>query len=192
MQQRLIEHVLVTAITAVGATHVTLWGAPDTAHGFFMRCRQRYGIRLARQAAGDLGARMRSTLRRAPGLLIGSDALGLTAADLCRAAVALRTSDYLLQPALDGGYVLIGARKPLPTLAGIVWSSGREGRQTATRLARSGTLRWLTPARNDLDTPSDWRHARRQGQLMPLIHRQKKVFAAQSQLAGLPFTAEAC
>ncbi len=192
VQRRLIEHVLTAAIAAVGVVNVTLWGAPDATHGFFTHCRRRHGVRLARQAPGDLGARMRSALRHKPGLLIGSDAMGLTAEDLQRASAALGTSDYLLQAAPDGGYVLIGACKPLPHLAGIAWSSGREGRQTAARLTRSGTLRWLTPARNDLDTPRDWRHARRQGQLTPLIHQQKKAPTALLPTAGLPFTAEAC
>lgn len=192
VQRRLIEHVLGVAIAAVGTRNITLWGAPDATHGFFMRCRLRHGVRLARQARGDLGARMRSTLRRQPGLLIGSDALGLTAEDLIRAGSALGTADYLLQPAPDGGYVLIGARKPLPPLAGIAWSSGYEARQTAARLARVGTLTWLAPARSDLDTASDWRRARRQGQLTPLIQRQKTAAAAFHLTAALPFSAEAC
>lgn len=192
VQRRLIEHVLNIAIAAVGTSNVTLWGAPDTAHGFFMRCRQRYGVRLARQARGDLGARMRNTLRRQPGLLIGSDAIGLTVKDLVRASSALVTAEYLLQPAPDGGYVLLGASKPPPRLAGIAWSSGYEARQTAARLARAGTLSWLKPARSDLDTASDWRRARRQGQLTPLIQRQKTATAGFESVAALPFTAEAC
>ena len=140
VQRRLVEQTLVTACAAVGAEQVTLWGAPDAAHGFFMQCRQRYGVRLARQARGDLGARMRSTLRRAPGLLIGSDAFGLLPQDLLAATAGLVQTDHVLLPAPDGGYVLIGSRKGLPSLAGVRWSSGATCAQTLRRLRRDGTV----------------------------------------------------
>ncbi|MES2684735.1 MAG: TIGR04282 family arsenosugar biosynthesis glycosyltransferase [Pseudomonadota bacterium] len=169
VQRRLVERVLATACAAAGARNVTLWGAPDAAHGFFMQCRQRFGMRLARQSEGDLGARMRATLRRSAGLLIGSDAFGLQRDDLHRAAAALVSADYVLLPAPDGGYVLIGSRKPLPALAGVRWSSGKECAQTARRLAGSGRLARLEPAREDFDNPADWRRARRAGLMKPLI-----------------------
>ena len=169
VQRRLVEHALATACATAGARNVTLWGAPDAAHGFFMQCRQRFGVRLARQCEGDLGARMRATLHRSPGLLIGSDAFGLQREDLHRAAAALASADYVLLPAPDGGYVLIGSRKPLPPLAGVRWSSGKEYAQTARRLAGSGRLARLEPAREDFDNPADWRRTRRAGLMKPLI-----------------------
>jgi len=191
VQRRLIEHVLTVAIKSVGVNNITLWGAPDATHGFFSLCRQRYGVRLARQSQGDLGTRIRSSLQKKPGLLIGSDALGLTPEDLLRAQAAMAETDYLLLGAPDGGYVLIGANKPLPHLAGISWSSGREGRQTSARLARVGRMIWLAPARNDLDTAADWRNARRQDRLPPLIHQQKFASNRLSGRSRLPFGAEA-
>ena len=181
VQRRLTEQALHTACTAGGADQVTLWGAPDARHGFFLACRRRFGVRLARQCGGDLGARMRRTLSRAPGLLIGSDAIGLTVDDLRAAATALHRQDYVLHPAPDGGYVLLGARRGLPPLRGVAWSSGRECAQTLRRLSRAGSVALQAPARRDLDTPADWRWARRQGRLAPLIRR-----------AVLPFDGEAC
>lgn len=112
---------------------------------------------------------MRHSLSREPGLLIGSDAYGLQVQDLLDAQAALLHTDYVLLPAPDGGYVLIGCRKPLPSLAGVCWSSGRECAQTAQRLRRSGTLTVLSPAREDFDSPADWRRARRLGRLKPLV-----------------------
>ena len=169
VQRRLVERALITACAAIGAENVTLWGAPDAAHGFFMQCRQRFGVQLARQARGDLGRKMRSTLNHAPGLLIGSDAFGLQVDDLHRAGAALASADHVLLPAPDGGYVLIGSRKGLPRLTGVRWSSGRECAQTARRLRRSGSLSLLWPARPDFDTAADWRRARRLGGLKPLV-----------------------
>lgn len=171
VQRRLVERAIATACAAVGAGQVTLWGAPDAAHGFFLQCRQRYGLRLARQARGDLGARMRSTLRRAPGLLIGSDAFSLQAQDLQGAAAALAQADHVLLPAPDGGYVLIGSRRGLPSLAGVRWSSGAECAQTLRRLRRDGVVTVLNPPRADFDNPADWRRARRSGLLQPLVRR---------------------
>ncbi len=169
VQRRLIERVLAVACEAMGPEQVTLWGAPDAAHGFFMQCRLRFGVKLARQSQGDLGARMRSTLRRGPGLLIGSDAFGLQVQDLLVAAEALQHTQQVLLPAPDGGYVLIGSRKPLPSLAGIRWSSGGECAQTARHLRRHGSLSVMAPAREDFDTVADWRRARRLGRLKPLV-----------------------
>ena len=147
---------------------VELWCAPDTHHAFFARCRRAPGVRLRRQPAGDLGRRMALALRAAagPAVLVGSDCPGLTAADLRAALAALARHDCVLQPSTDGGYVLIGARRLEPrALAGIHWSSGRELAQTRRRFARLG-LRWTElPARDDLDTPGDYRRARRAGLL---------------------------
>jgi len=171
VQRRLLEHALQTACAALGAHNVTLWGAPHATHAFFSRCRRHYGVRLARQPQGDLGARMRSALKSGPALLIGSDGFGLQMQDLHRAAAALSTADYVLLPAHDGGYVLIGSKRPLPPLAGVSWSSGREHAQTARRLRRQGQLAELSPAREDFDTPADWRKNRRLNRLPPLIRR---------------------
>lgn len=171
VQRRLIEHVLGIACAAAGAAQVTLWCAPDTAHAYFSACRLRFGVRLARQAQGDLGQRMRRALRQAPGLLIGADAFGLCGEDLRRADAALGSADFVLLPAPDGGYVLIAASRPAPSLAGVAWSSGRECRQTARRLQRSGRLAFITPAKPDFDTAADWRRARRAGQIAPLVRR---------------------
>jgi uncharacterized protein len=101
-------------------------------------------------------------LRRSPAVLVGSDCPALSAQDLRAAARALQSTDCVLQPSLDGGYVLIGARRfERRALAGIAWSSGRELAQTRARFARLG-LSWkaLLP-KPDVDTPADYRRARR-------------------------------
>ena len=96
-------------------------------------------------------------------ILIGSDCPGLSARDLGQAFAALQTHDCVLQPSTDGGYVLIGARRfERRALAGTAWSSGRELAQTRRRFARFA-LRWSElRALADLDTPADYRQARRE------------------------------
>jgi uncharacterized protein len=168
LHRRLVLRTLAAARDAGCA--VELWCAPATAHGFFATCRRAHGVRLRRQPAGDLGRRMALALARAlqagPAVLVGSDCPEFTAQDFRAALAALAANDCVLQPSRDGGYVLIGARRiERRALAAIRWSSTRELAQTRRRFARLG-LRCaeLRPLR-DVDTPSDYRRARRGGLL---------------------------
>lgn len=153
-----------------------LWCAPDSGHGFFLRCRRRGDVVLRRQSSGDLGRRMthalRDGLRRAERvLLVGTDCALLTPQRLRTALTALDACEAVLQAADDGGFVLIGARERAPALRGIAWSSGRERVQTESRLQRQG-LRWTRlPALWDVDRPADVRRARKAG-LLPRGHGQ--------------------
>ena len=168
LHRRLVRRTLATARASGNA--VELWCAPDTRHGFFAACRRDYGVRLRRQPAGDLGRRMALALARAlregahAAVLVGSDCPGFTPRDFAAALGALGTRACVLQPSTDGGYVLIGVRRlERRALVGITWSSRRELAQTRRRFARLG-LDWKDlAARADLDTPADYRAARRAG-----------------------------
>ena len=68
---------------------------------------------------GDLGTRMARTyegLRRAHGraILIGADAPQMTAGHLETAIYMLEAQDFVVGPASDGGFWLIGGRVPIP------------------------------------------------------------------------------
>src|SRR6195256_5821813 len=87
LASRLIDHAVATACEAdVGP--VTLWAAPTETHAAFQAVRARFGIALARQPDGDLGARMLAALAAAsgPALIIGTDCPALTVAHLRAAA----------------------------------------------------------------------------------------------------------
>jgi hypothetical protein len=74
--------------------------------------------------------------------------------------VALRTHDVVLQPATDGGYVLIGLARPQPPLFdSIDWGGPQVLRQTRSRIAALGLRCALLPALHDLDTPADLQRA---------------------------------
>lgn len=170
LHRRLTLRTLLSAVAA--GAEVELWCAPDPGHAFFRACRRELGIRLRRQPAGDLGRRMALALAAAlregaqAAVLVGTDCPALSAGDLGNALGALARHDAALQPSADGGYVLIGARRlPRRALAGVRWSSGLELAQTRRRFARLG-LRWCElPPRADVDTPADYRRARRLGVL---------------------------
>lgn len=153
--------------TAVTDARTELWCAPATSHGFFKACRRRHGVPLHRQRAGDLGAKMSHAiaraLRRASAVIVvGTDCAVLSADDVRAALAALATHDTVLQPAEDGGYVLIGARRwSAGVLRRIRWSSGRELAQTQRRLRHHGLSVALLESRWDVDGPGDYIRARR-------------------------------
>ena len=121
-------------------------------------------LTLSVQGEGDLGQRMHRALVRglsqhAAVLLMGTDAPGLNAAVLQQAALALQTHDAVFVPAFDGGYALVGLRRPVPELfEGMVWSTASVMAETRIRSHRAG-LRWfeLAPV-HDMDEPTDLHH----------------------------------
>lgn len=161
------------ATAAASGIKVELWCAPDTRHGFFHACRRQSGVTLHRQPTGDLGRKMGRVLAQtlahgaSSAVIIGTDCPTLTAQDLRLAVQALEGSaDWVLQPAEDGGYVLIGARIAAPgALRDIAWSSGRERRQTLAHLRARGLQTYLLPPLWDVDYPADLRRARRENLL---------------------------
>ena len=123
--------------------------------------------RIVLQGGGGLGARMQRQFQRAAKerarrvVLIGSDLPQLERADLVSAFAALDHQEAVLGPACDGGYWLIGLRRPEPALMeGIAWGSEQVLEQTLAALARRGLEPALLPWRRDLDRGEDlgpWR-----------------------------------
>ena len=166
LQARLVEHAVGTACAAcVGP--VTLWAAPDERHPLFQSIRERFGVALARQDNGDLGARMLSAMAAAdaPTLVIGTDCPPLTCAHLRAAANVLRDGvDAVIIPADDGGYVLIGMRAPdRAVFSDMRWGAPSILGATRYRLKELG-LTWREPVTLwDLDLPEDLERLRRTG-----------------------------
>ena len=160
---RLIGHTLATATAAdIGA--VELCCAPHADDPFFSDCSDRYGVSLASQTGGDLGARMRNALARAlrdvrHAILIGTDCPALTVAHLRQAAQApAGGADAVLVPAEDGGYALIGlSRSDDALFEDIPWGSAQVMAATRERLRR---LQWRWRELEtlwDVDRPEDYR-----------------------------------
>ena len=160
---RLQEQLLSAAVqTALEVGTVTLWAAPDYSHPAFQQFAPR--LRLARQPTGDLGARMLEAIAdaRRPVLVIGTDCPALTADHLRRSADLLRDGiDVVVNPAEDGGYVMIGMRRPEPRLfADMAWSTPTVMVETRRRLACLD-ISWREPARLwDVDVPEDLQRMR--------------------------------
>ena len=151
-----------------GLGPVRLWCAPDTTHRFFRAVARNSDVEQLPQAAGDLGARLRQAMAQhfaaAPGmplLIVGTDCPVLAPGHLQQAAQALSTHDAVLIPATDGGYVLIGLRRPLPQVFdAVAWSTAQVLAQTRERLQAAGaTWQELAPLW-DVDEPADWQRYR--------------------------------
>lgn len=168
LYQAMVSKTLTTARQA-DLCPIQLWCDPHTKYGFFAACRRDYGVELQVQHGGDLGQRMDRALRHALAecpyaVLIGGDCLSLQTDDLRSTFAALAAGqDAVLGPAEDGGYVLIGLRRPRPVLfKGIQWGSAGVLAATRRRLRRTG-LSWIElPPRWDIDRPADLLRLRRE------------------------------
>ncbi len=138
-----------------------LWVAGDPAHPALVHAAALGGAAVRRQQGADLGERMRhalaTALAEAPrAVLVGSDCPGLDAAYVEEAFAALATADVVLGPALDGGYVLIGARRVDARLfRGVDWSTSAVLAQTLARVDALGWRAALLAPRRDIDRPED-------------------------------------
>jgi hypothetical protein len=127
------------------------------------------------QNNGDLGARLIQAFEEAfdAGIervvTIGIDCPAIDAALLSTAFDRLQDSDLVLGPAVDGGYYLIGLRRPVPELfTGIDWGTGEVLQQTvAIAHSLSLSIDYL-PQLRDIDRPEDLPSLPPDFQLSPL------------------------
>lgn len=147
---------------ALPDARITLWVSGDPVHAFWSECLADSRVALRAQEGDDLGARMAHAFAShfacsdAPMLLIGTDCPAQTPADLAAAQAALGTAPAVIQPALDGGYVLVGLAAPCPALfAGIAWGSAGVAQTTRERARAAGIVLAETRPLPDLDLAAD-------------------------------------
>lgn len=112
------------------------------------------GLATMPQGRGDLGERMRRCLNaRLPGpvLLVGADIPDIAPSHVGQALRALRRAPYVLGPATDGGYWLIGARRTVPPLSPVRWSTAHALADTLALLPHAA----LGPQLRDVDESHD-------------------------------------
>lgn len=157
------ELVLWTSRQLVGSGlgDVELSVAGDLANALFDQCRALGVSRFSQQHGADLGQRMyraiHDGLQSYTGvILVGSDCPGIDRAYLEQAVLALDTAPVVLGPAIDGGYVLVGATQIHRELfQDIAWGGGQVYADTTAKLGELG-LEWVAlPALADVDRPPD-------------------------------------
>jgi rSAM/selenodomain-associated transferase 1 len=91
-----------------------------------------------------------------PAILVGMDTPQITPALLTQALTALATHDAVLGPAADGGFWLLGLRRPDPALLlGVPMSRPTTGLAQLHRLHTAALSVALLPTLTDVDTAED-------------------------------------
>lgn len=121
--------------------------------------------RLARQIGRDLGERMttafseRALLQRTRQIIaIGTDLPDLGRSDLEAAFSLLNSCEWVIGPARDGGYYLIGCRSAnfdASVFEGIHWGQSSVLEATTERIRELGGTVALLPKRQDIDEIDD-------------------------------------
>ena len=114
------------------------------------------------QKGADIGERMLNALHAAlpesgGAVLIGSDLPDLPEGHMKEAFTALNTAQVCLGPATDGGFYLLGLRKPLPPdiFKGVVWGGPQVLKTTLANCASKGLTHHLLPPWPDVDIAED-------------------------------------
>ena len=121
------------------------------------------GARCRAQEGEDLGARMAAAIAAefadgaASVVVLGADVPHIPRVRIEGAVRALAADvDVVLGPAEDGGYYLIGVRRPQPELfRGIAWGTAEVLATTRARAAAAGLRVRLLPVTFDVDEPVD-------------------------------------
>jgi hypothetical protein len=142
--------------------HACVW--PPGSGGDFARAGVAWppGTRLRDQQGADLGARMEralaEALAEAPGaaLLVGTDLPLLRARHLEAALAHLAEADVVFGPSLDGGYHLVGLRRPQPGLFALpAWGGADVLARSLAAARRLGLRTACGDPLPDADVPAD-------------------------------------
>ncbi len=114
------------------------------------------------QSSGDIGSKMSSAFEQVlkkheSAIIVGSDIASLTTGIIEKAVVVLKEKDYVIGPALDGGYYLLGMKRASSFLfRDMPWSTGQVCRETIDRIENTGTSIGLVDTLSDIDHWHDW------------------------------------
>lgn len=115
------------------------------------------------QQGADLGARLHHAItaaieqRASKVAVIGSDCPYLNSQDIAQAWESLDKSDVVFGPANDGGYWLVGAKRPHAGLFNrIDWGTNAVLKQSLGRAKHLGLKVALLRKLSDIDTAADW------------------------------------
>jgi rSAM/selenodomain-associated transferase 1 len=157
---------VVAAMTGLRGIEVAIAYDPATARNFFENLAPQ-GIRLVPQGDAGLGERLMQAFawgfaQGFPAVMIrNSDSPDLPQAVIGEGGEALLAglADVVLGPCPDGGYYLIGLRRPCPELfAHILWSTDAVLEQTLTSAAKANLQVHLLVSWPDIDNIRDVRN----------------------------------
>ncbi len=152
-------HDTLAAVRAARGVRPVLCLAGDDAP-VLTRCGDCRTAPVVAQRGADLGERLAAAFADVagdgPAVLVRMDTPQVRPALLTAAAAALRTADAVLGPADDGGWWLLGLRRPRSGLFdGVPMSTARTGSAQLHRLQASGLHVVPAPRLRDVDTAAD-------------------------------------
>ncbi|PWH87231.1 TIGR04282 family arsenosugar biosynthesis glycosyltransferase [Brumimicrobium oceani] len=114
------------------------------------------------QSKGDLGQRMSTAIENIKHqgyekvIVLGSDCAEINEQDINFAFTQLDSNDFVLGPALDGGYYLIGMKELSPTLfSNMAWSTANVLSDSILRIKEKQSSYFLLEAKSDIDFEED-------------------------------------
>jgi rSAM/selenodomain-associated transferase 2/rSAM/selenodomain-associated transferase 1 len=157
----MVEHTLrvLKRFTERVPVNADAWIAGGSTRAF----RERFGASLPVrvQPEGALGARLivafdAMLASTSAAVVVGTDCPNLGPDVLWQAFERLRTHDVEIGPATDGGYYLIGLRRPAPALFnGVAWGTSAVLAQTMERASTESLRVALLAPLDDVDRPED-------------------------------------
>jgi uncharacterized protein len=115
------------------------------------------------QNGNDLGMRMKNAFQKTfltskKAVIIGSDCAELTSEILQSAFDSLEKYDFVIGPAADGGYYLIGMNYFEPSIfENIEWSTNSVLTKTLEKINSLNKNTFLLPTLRDTDNEEDWK-----------------------------------
>jgi rSAM/selenodomain-associated transferase 1 len=152
LHRRLTERTIAVLRMGNGPITVAFTGASEAEFAVWLGPE----VLLAKQAEGDLTARLLACLDPAPVIFFGADTPELANRHVETAIEALRSHEVVIGPAEDGGYYLIGMRRAMPELlTDMPWSTELVLPETLRRLEQMGIAPYLLETLADCDRPED-------------------------------------
>ena len=140
-----------------------IWCATENDHPYIKQCELDYACAMKIQQGNDLGERMQHAIETTLAgntfvVLIGSDCPAITTDILNKTYQHLSNGkDAVLGPASDGGYYLIGLKKPNSSIfQDIVWGEANVAERTRENFADLGLDYVELEELSDIDTPEDY------------------------------------
>jgi len=143
-------------------TYISFW-PPDSVPYF-----ERFGLPSFPQSEGDIGMKMHHSLRIAfangyeKAAVVGVDIPDLLAQTIEKAFALLDGTDIVFGPTRDGGYYLVGMKRPHKEIfEGITWSTDKTLDETLKKTEELGLKTAFTETLYDIDTPDDLKRLKR-------------------------------
>lgn len=164
-----------------------------------MRSLLPFAVNLHEQPKGDLGATLNGLFSEylADGcervIIIGTDSPSMPTEFLLEALAAPNEQDVVLGRARDGGYYLIGLKRPVPRLfEEIAWSTSQVYAQTVERAAELGLRVYNLPPWYDIDTVSELHELVREIELGARVPETATFFRQHPELLSSLRASEPC